>query len=87
MITIAVFFVGQAFGHGESGIGWLLMAPYFAVVAPTALLYRAFGWEWGVGDIYGLNKVIIQMLFVNGLIGSLVGWGVRKVYRAFKRAA
>jgi hypothetical protein len=86
-ITLAVFFVGQAFGHGESGIGYLLLAPYFAVVAPTALLYRALGWEWHVGDVYRLDKVIIQMLFLNALIGALVACGVRKVYCVFKRTA
>jgi hypothetical protein len=88
LFTIAVQAGARVCGHGENGIGWFLMAPWFAIFAPGFFVAKMMGWHWRVGDVYEVTMpIFIFMLFVNALIGAFLGWAFKSIYCVFKRDA
>jgi hypothetical protein len=86
MLTVAIQLAARAFGHGENGIGWLLMLPWFAIYTPAVMLALAVGVDCRVGDVYGIHAgLFLWMIFVNGVTGAVLGLIVRRIYGFFKR--
>jgi hypothetical protein len=82
LFAIVVHLTVANLPDGESAIAWMLALPWFAIWSPAVLLARAVGFNANVGEPD--LPIFVLMLLVNGLLGALIGWIIRRVYRVFK---
>ena len=74
------------FSH-ESLIALLLAIPWIAVATPAAFLCQIFGWDWKVGDFYGItNTMFFIMITFNFFCCMMLGWAVVLVIALVKKS-
>ena len=82
--TLAIHMVGLMVHGGDNRIGWMLLASYLLITAPTYHILSTFGCKWPGSFVEIPVGLFLFILFINSCIGVIASVLLRGVWQKIR---